>query len=551
MFDTGSDSSRIRRLSPLLRLAAAIVLAVNAFALSPRPASAQTDYCALRKITGGSLGPGGVGEASKVGDEFVLLLPHTTHGNPEITITKMWAGQRVHVFRKPFPTNFPSTTDWNYKPASSSAITITADLPLWTRFELADTVHPPAPLTIGGGMREVKIWVYGLELHRSQDGEFRYRRDDCGNRFFTLTVGIAVPDAPTDYVVPGYQKPDPPPGQNRAPTVASAIADAEIVNESGTKQVSLSGVFSDADADDLTVKASSSDDTVATVSSDDASTLTLTAKHRGTATVTVTAADGKRRRAQPLYCSSETAGRRPGQNQESQGEKDVRNLRQPGKRQDVQSLGPRPKRQRQGRARPCQHHPAVAADARAAARVSAGSADARAAAGINTDTDAHVADARAAADTNAHPNANAASARIDRAGADRTGGRRHSRTALGSGGRRSALRTNSVVGWARRLAAARRRQPDRNILHALRLGRRDHLLLHHQRRQCRRRDERLAAGALSVRHRAGVDVAGQRAPRRRMLLTHTAARGLQPREPLAFSGRKDQALTASKTVQAR
>ena len=36
-----------------------------------------------------------------------------------------------------------------------------------------------------------------------------------------------------------------------------------------------------------------------------------------------------------------------------------------------------------------------------------------------------------------------------------------------------------------------------------------------------------------------------------MLLTHTAARGFQHREPLAFSGRKDQALTASKTVQAR
>ena len=297
MFDTGSDSSRIRRLSPLLRLAAAIVLAVNAFALSPRPASAQTDVCALRKITGGSLSPDGVGQAIKAGNNFVLTLPHTTHGNPEITITKMWAGQRVHVFRKPFPkrTDLPPTTDWNYKPASSSAIAITADLPLWTRFKLADTVHPPAPLTMGGGTREVMIWVYGLE-YRFVGGKYRYVRDSrCGDRFFTLKVGIEMPmpEAPTDYVVPGYQKPDPPPGQNRAPTVASAIADAEIVNESGTKQVSLSGVFSDADADDLTVKASSSDDTVATVSvSADASTLTLTAKHRGTATVTVTAADG-------------------------------------------------------------------------------------------------------------------------------------------------------------------------------------------------------------------------------------------------------------------
>ena len=80
---------------------------------------------------------------------------------------------------------------------------------------------------------------------------------------------------------------------NAAPTVASAIADATIVNESGTRQVSLAGVFSDVDEDDLTITAASSDTAVATVSvAADYSTLTVTAQARGTATVTVTASDG-------------------------------------------------------------------------------------------------------------------------------------------------------------------------------------------------------------------------------------------------------------------
>ncbi len=80
---------------------------------------------------------------------------------------------------------------------------------------------------------------------------------------------------------------------NNAPTVASAIADATIVNESGTKVVSLTGVFADADNDSLTVTAKSSDTAKATVSvATDGSSLTVTAKARGTATITVSAADG-------------------------------------------------------------------------------------------------------------------------------------------------------------------------------------------------------------------------------------------------------------------
>ena len=82
--------------------------------------------------------------------------------------------------------------------------------------------------------------------------------------------------------------------ENQAPTVSSSIADATIVNESGTEQVSLSGVFDDPDNDSLTITATSSDEAVATVSvASDYSTLTVTAKSRGTATVTVTASDGK------------------------------------------------------------------------------------------------------------------------------------------------------------------------------------------------------------------------------------------------------------------
>ena len=81
--------------------------------------------------------------------------------------------------------------------------------------------------------------------------------------------------------------------ENRAPTVSSALGDATIISESGTKQVSLSGTFSDPDSDSLTVGARSSDEARATVSvAADGSTLTVTAKARGTVTITVTANDG-------------------------------------------------------------------------------------------------------------------------------------------------------------------------------------------------------------------------------------------------------------------
>ena len=81
--------------------------------------------------------------------------------------------------------------------------------------------------------------------------------------------------------------------ENFQPAVASAIPDATIVNQSGTHEVPLSAVFTDADEDSLTISATSSDEKTTTVSvSADHTTLKVSAKSHGTATITVTANDG-------------------------------------------------------------------------------------------------------------------------------------------------------------------------------------------------------------------------------------------------------------------
>ena len=80
---------------------------------------------------------------------------------------------------------------------------------------------------------------------------------------------------------------------NNTPTVSDPMDDITILNESGTGEVSLSGVFDDADGDSLTITAKSSDTAKATVSvASDGNSLTVTAKARGKATITVTASDG-------------------------------------------------------------------------------------------------------------------------------------------------------------------------------------------------------------------------------------------------------------------
>ncbi|MCY4578656.1 MAG: Ig-like domain-containing protein, partial [Chloroflexi bacterium] len=77
-----------------------------------------------------------------------------------------------------------------------------------------------------------------------------------------------------------------------APTVAAPIADLTGLEAGATRDVSLSGVFSDADGDSLTVTAASSDEGKATVTvSADGSKLAVAAVAVGAATVTVTARD--------------------------------------------------------------------------------------------------------------------------------------------------------------------------------------------------------------------------------------------------------------------
>ena len=75
-----------------------------------------------------------------------------------------------------------------------------------------------------------------------------------------------------------------------APTVASPIADIGSLEAGASRQVSLSGVFADADGDALTLSAASSD-TAAATTTVSGGNLTVTAGQAGTATITVTARD--------------------------------------------------------------------------------------------------------------------------------------------------------------------------------------------------------------------------------------------------------------------
>ena len=75
-----------------------------------------------------------------------------------------------------------------------------------------------------------------------------------------------------------------------APEVSSAISDMAGLITGDSHDVSLSGVFDDADGDSLTVSVTSSNGTVATATTD-GSSLTVTAQALGVATITVTAQD--------------------------------------------------------------------------------------------------------------------------------------------------------------------------------------------------------------------------------------------------------------------
>ena len=94
---------------------------------------------------------------------------------------------------------------------------------------------------------------------------------------------------PAPQVVGAQQHQEPP---NQAPVVSSALADVSGLEIGATQDVSLSGVFDDADGDALSFSATSDDESVATVSvAPDGSALTLSGIAAGTATITVTAED--------------------------------------------------------------------------------------------------------------------------------------------------------------------------------------------------------------------------------------------------------------------
>ncbi len=80
------------------------------------------------------------------------------------------------------------------------------------------------------------------------------------------------------------------PKPNSAPTVASALGALNGLREGDTRQISLAGVFTDADGDTLTITANSLNDAVATATVN-GQHLTVSAVQAGQSTITVTAAD--------------------------------------------------------------------------------------------------------------------------------------------------------------------------------------------------------------------------------------------------------------------
>ncbi len=118
----------------------------------------------------------------------------------------------------------------------------------------------------------------------------------AGSATITVTAQDADGNSVSDtFDVEVVEAPEPEPDPqtaNQAPTVAASLAGVTIIAVGGEWEVSLSGVFEDADGDDLTITAASSDDAVAAVSvAADQSTLTVTGVAGGEAAITVTAQD--------------------------------------------------------------------------------------------------------------------------------------------------------------------------------------------------------------------------------------------------------------------
>ncbi len=93
-----------------------------------------------------------------------------------------------------------------------------------------------------------------------------------------------------------------------APTVASALSDESGLAAGTTREISLSGVFSDPDGDYLTITSGSDDDGVAAVEvASDYSTLTVRGVSAGDATISVVARDSDGNRASDSFDVSVTA----------------------------------------------------------------------------------------------------------------------------------------------------------------------------------------------------------------------------------------------------
>ena len=135
------------------------------------------------------------------------------------------------------------------------------------------TVTTPKTATINGKPANVNANTY-VSLQRGKTNNISIVVTQGANST-TYTVAVTVE------------------GGNSTPTVAAAISDITGLEPDDTQNVSLAGVFTDADSDPLTITAKSSDTAVATVSvASDGTSLTITALKAGTATITVTADDG-------------------------------------------------------------------------------------------------------------------------------------------------------------------------------------------------------------------------------------------------------------------
>ena len=172
----------------------------------------------MELITGGSAGNCGVGVAQRAGNTWTLGLPAVLlhpEQNPTITIRKGWIGQRVLVFRDSLPSGLPAKPGWTY--SHPDAITTSPNLyapsvsfGIKSATSDGETIPP-------GGTATVKIWFYEMAyLPVFPSGSDYVFQGQCTTQ--TLRIMRPAPEAPTDYVVPGYHNPNLPATATPTPT---------------------------------------------------------------------------------------------------------------------------------------------------------------------------------------------------------------------------------------------------------------------------------------------------------------------------------------------